>query len=257
MQAMTAAEPGKQAAALLQWWRLAGVDHAVSNAPRNWLEAPVPKPAADRAMPVGEARPVAARRQPVPVAEPEPEEDWSAFGTWAELVAHLRAAWPLCPVLDGDPASGILLVGEAPSTEDLRTGRPFSGPAGQMLDRMLAAIGLDRSGCAIMLLAARRRIPGKPPPEAVARDLPLARRLITLLAPRHMLLMGKIPTDALGGSDQAFGAVRGRWLTVGGTPALATCNPAHLLHRPTAENKARAWAELLAFQARIAQGSGR
>lgn len=236
-------------AALLDWWGLAGVDVATSARPRAWLAArPAPVPGTAQPALASPARaPVARAARP---AEAAPAEDWSDCAGWQELVARLRAEQPLCPVLDGNPDSGILVVGEAPSAEDLRTGRPFSGPAGQMLDRMLAAIALDRTQCAIMLLAARRPVPGTPPPDAVARDLGMAQRLIALLAPRHMLLLGKIPTHALTGERDAIGALRGRWLEVGGTPALATYNPAYLLRTPAA--KAEAWADLLAFARRIA-----
>lgn len=241
-----------QASALLAWWQLAGADHAVSDGPTTWLAAAAPAPGTAAAMPA--PKPALSATIPVAAAAPAPNaEAWSACHSWEALVAHLRTEWPLCPVLDGNPASGLLVIGEAPSAEDLRTGRPFTGPAGALLDRMLAAIGRDRTSAAIMLLACRRRVPGKPPPEAVAQDLPLARRLIRLIAPRHMLLLGQIPTDAIGGASgrEAIGAMRGRWLDVDGTPALPTFNPAYLLRNPAA--KADAWADLLALKARLGQ----
>lgn len=244
-----AAGTANHMAALLDWWRLSGVDMPTRDAPRNWLRPASRDVTGAAAVAVQSAKDLPASRAAAP-AEPLPAEDWSGFSRWQDLVASLRADWPQCPVIDGNPESGILLVGEAPSAEDLRTGRPFSGPAGQMLDRMLAAIDLDRTRCAVMLLAARRRVPGSPPPDAIARDLPMARQLIALIAPRHMLLLGKIPTHALTQERDAIGALRGRWLDVGTTPALATYNPAYLLRTPSA--KADAWADLLAFRRRMA-----
>lgn len=228
-----------QASALLDWWRLSGVDQAVSDAPRGWLAPARFLPEAEPQSPAA----VQARQalQPEPAAE-----DWTRFASWQALVAHVRADWPLCPIIDGNPEAGILVLGEAPSADDLRTGRPFSGPAGQLLDRMLAAIDLDRSRCAIMLLASRRRVPGKPPPDAVARDLPLAQRLIALIAPRSLLMLGQIPTAALTGQNAPIGTLRGQWFRVNEADALATWNPAYLLRSP--EAKASAWADLLAFR---------
>jgi DNA polymerase len=148
-----------------------------------------------------------------------------------------------------------MILGEAPSADDLRTGRPFSGPAGQFLDRMLAAIGLDRSGCRIALLCPRKPTPGTPSPDEIAADLALTRAHIRLAAPRHILLLGANPVQALTGNATPITRVRGSWLQVdagaGPVPALATFNPAYLLRRP--EEKARAWADLLALKHRLSQ----
>jgi DNA polymerase len=151
---------------------------------------------------------------------------------------------------DGNPDSGILILGEAPSAEDLRTGRPFTGPAGHLLDRMLAAIGLDRSGCYITLLCPRRRVPGPPEEQDIARDLPLTLRHIRLAAPRHLLLLGGTPAQTLTGNPAPISKLRGQPLDLVAdghrVRAVATFNPAYLLRRPA--DKALAWADLLAFR---------
>jgi DNA polymerase len=119
---------------------------------------------------------------------------------------------------------------------------------------MLAAIGLDRSGCYLTLLCPQRRIPGPPPPEAIAADLPLTRAHLRLARPRLLLLLGGAVTTALTGEDAVPSRLRGRWFDVetgaGGTPALATFSPAWLLQRPA--DKALAWADLREFQRRMA-----
>jgi DNA polymerase len=178
-----------------------------------------------------------------------------AFTALADLVAWVEATTPGAVLADGNPDAGILILGESPSAEDLRTGRPFTGPAGQLLDRMLAAIGLDRTGCYITLLCPRRRIPGPPDPQDIDRDLPLTRAHIRLAAPRAVLLLGGTPTQALTASTTPISKLRGQPLALdadGHRPsALATFNPAYLLRRPA--DKAHAWADLLAFRRMLAQ----
>jgi DNA polymerase len=234
--------PG-EIAALLEWWKLAGVETPVNPSPQSWF-APAEQPRREAA-PVASAR---ALRQSVPTA-PQPDP-YAAIASLAELRALVDAR---APFADGDPASGLMIMGEAPSPEDLRTGRPFTGPAGLFLDRLLASIGLDRSRCYISLLCPRRRVPGAPPPEAVSEELPLARAHIRLVAPRLLLLLGGTAAQALTGDQTPISRLRGRWLEVdvgaGPVPALATFNPAYLLRRP--EDKALAWADLLAFRRRM------
>ena len=148
-----------------------------------------------------------------------------------------------------------MLMGESPSAEDLRTGRPFSGPAGQLLDRMLAAIGRSRASAYVALLVCRQDVAGPPTEEAVAQDLPIARAHVRLAAPRALLLLGATPARALLGADEPISRLRGRWFELAlddgsRVPALPTYNPAYLLRRP--EAKREAWADLLAFAERLA-----
>lgn len=238
--------PGQgDVAALLDWWKLAGVDVAVGSEAMPWLggeTAPEPAVSAPLSAPAA------------PIARPD-AGDWAGFRTLDALRERLLAQYPNAPFADGDPASGLMILGEAPSAEDLRSGRPFSGPAGVFLDRMLASIGLDRTRCYIGLLCPRRRVPGPPPPDAIAADLELTRAHIRLAAPRLLLLLGANPVQALTGDGSPISRVRGSWLPVetgaGAIPALATFNPAYLLRRP--EEKAKAWADLLALRRRLLQ----
>lgn len=238
-------------AALFHWWKLAGVDTPTTEVPTSWLapeprfaepRAPIPEPEAERPRPLPRAA-VPARPDPV----------WDSCASLDALAARVRADHPRAPFADGNPASGLMILGEAPSPEDLRTGRPFSGPAGQFLDRMLATIGIDRSTCYIALLCPRKPTAGAPSPDDIAADRALTRAHIRLLAPRHILLLGANPVEALTGNSTAISRIRGTWLDVnagsGPVPALATFNPAYLLRRP--EEKARAWADLLALKHRL------
>ncbi len=237
-------------AALLHWWKLAGVDTPTAEAATSWL-APEPQVIA----PEPDAAP--APRQPAPRAAipVRPDPVWDSFDSLEALTAKVRADHPRAPFTDGNPESCLMILGEAPSADDLQSGRPFSGPAGQILDRMLAAIGLDRTGCTIALLCPRKPTPGAPSPDEIAADLALTRAHVRLMAPRHILLLGANPVQALTGNRTAITQIRGSWLTVdagaGPIPALATFNPAYLLRRP--EEKARAWADLLALKHRLSQ----
>lgn len=243
-------------ATLLEWWKLSGVDVAVGESPTTWLMGDGPELAGDspaqqasetspspkRPAPKGQARPIA------PGADP-----YAAIQSLDELRALVLAESPRAPFADGNAESGLMILGEAPSAEDLRTGRPFSGPAGQFLDRMLAAIGIDRQSCYISLLAPRMDRPGPPPEAAIQHDLALTHAHIRLARPRFILLLGAIPVRVLTSNDTPIGRIRGSWLGIeaGQTPALATFNPAYLLRRP--EEKANIWADLLALKKRLTE----
>ncbi|MFN7400429.1 MAG: uracil-DNA glycosylase family protein, partial [Sandaracinobacter sp.] len=166
-------DPGA-VAALLHWWKLAGVDTPVGANPTSWLEAmPVPgQPPARLPDPAEPTRTIRPQAIPAPVAA-GPDPVWDLLDTLDALVARMEAEHPRAPFADGNPASGLMILGEAPSDEDLRTGRPFTGPAGQFLDRMLAAIGIDRTRAYISLLCPRKRSAGPPGPDDIAADLAL------------------------------------------------------------------------------------
>jgi DNA polymerase len=240
-------------AALIHWWKLAGVDTPTADHATSWLAPEPQRPEPRIAAPDAQAE----RPRPAPSAaiQVQPDPVWDAFDSLEALTAKVRADHPRAPFADGNPASGLLVLGEAPSAEDLRTGRPFSGPAGQFLDRMLATIGIDRTGCYVALLCPRKPTPGTPSPEDIAADRALTRAHIRLASPRHILLLGANPVQALTGDATPISRIRGSWLIVdagaGAVPALATFNPAYLLRRP--EEKAGAWADLLALKHRLSQ----
>ncbi len=146
---------------------------------------------------------------------------------------------------EGDPASGLLLIGEVPDADEDRAGRVFAGPSGGLLDRMLASIGLSRRQ---MLIAPL--IPWRPPgdrrvnPAEMAACLPFLHRLLTLVRPRHLLLMGTRPARALLETEAPLSRLRGKWLnTAGGHRALAMRHPGQLLANPACRREA--WHDLL------------
>ena len=160
---------------------------------------------------------------------------------------------------DGNPAAPVMLIGEAPGREEDQQGLPFVGRAGQLLDRMLAAIGLDRTQVYITNI-----IPWRPPgnrtptPHEVELCRPFIERHVRLVRPRVIVLLGNVATKALVGTDKGILSTRGTWFEIAvedqPVPALATLHPAYLLRNPAA--KKLAWADLLALSDRIASFQG-
>ncbi len=156
---------------------------------------------------------------------------------------------------DGNPAARVLILGEAPGSDEDREGRPFVGRAGQLLDRMFAAIGLDRrSSDPAQALYITNVMPWRPPanrdPEAaeIAMMRPFVERHIALVDPAVIVVMGNTPLLALTGAKGILRA-RGGWTMALGKPVLPMTHPAYLLRNPAA--KRDAWADLLALQARL------
>lgn len=155
---------------------------------------------------------------------------------------------------DGNPDSGVMIVGEAPGAEEERQGRPFVGPAGQLLDRMLAAIGLDRTRVYIANLSPWRPPANRTPNVGEAAELlPLLHRHIALVGPRMILAVGGTSAKALLQTETGIMRLRGQWHDIQAegraVAVLPTFHPAYLLRQP--EQKRLAWQDLLAFRARL------
>jgi DNA polymerase len=252
---------------ILRWWAAAGVDMLFEDAPRDrFAEAaapPAPRPA--RAPP---PRAVASALAP---ASPD-----AAARTAAEAAAEARSLDELAQALarfegcalkktatqlvfaDGAPGASVMIVGEAPGAEEDRQGKPFVGRAGQLLDRMLAAIGLDRTKVYIANVVPWRP-PGNrtPTPQETAVCLPFVRRQIELCAPKILVTMGNPSTQTLLGVKEGITRIRGSWrdyeIAPGRTiPALPTLHPAYLLRSPSA--KRASWLDLRALRAALDRG---
>ncbi|GAB5388259.1 MAG: uracil-DNA glycosylase [Alphaproteobacteria bacterium] len=164
---------------------------------------------------------------------------------------------------DGNPEADLMLIGEAPGSQEDRQGLPFVGESGQLLDRMLAAIGLDRqTGCYITNIV-NFRPPGNRNPSAseIAISLPFLQRHVALVKPKVIVALGGVPAKALTDRPEGIMKLRGRWFDFGPTteepalqqapiPMLATFHPAFLLRQPA--RKREAWRDLLALKARMA-----
>lgn len=249
---------------LLEWQVELGATEAICDAPVNRyeLERSLPKPAAlGKAAP--EPEPEARAIDPVAVAQA------SAAGAQdLEALKKALAAFEHCELKrgarnlvfsDGSPAARVMIIGEAPGRDEDIKGYPFVGRAGQLLDRMLAAIGMDRKAqTADTAVYITNVLPWRPPqnrdptPEEIAMLLPFVQRHVALVDPEVVILMGNISCQAALGR-RGITRLRGGWTQAYGKPALPMFHPAYLLRSPHA--KREAWADLLALKARL-RGEG-
>lgn len=157
----------------------------------------------------------------------------------------------------GDPNADWLVIGEAPGADEDAQGEPFVGRAGQLLNSMLKAIGLERSQIYIANIL-KCRPPGNrdPKPEEAAHCRPYLERQIELIAPRIILVVGRIAAQTLLQTDTPIGRMRGRLYSFGprATPVVVTYHPAYLLRSPG--EKRKAWSDLLFAQDVLARGHG-
>ncbi|MBL8352431.1 MAG: uracil-DNA glycosylase [Burkholderiaceae bacterium] len=149
----------------------------------------------------------------------------------------------------GHPHAHCMVVGEAPGEQEDLQGEPFVGPAGKLLDRMLAALGLTRGAAdaerqvfIANTLKCRPPRNRNPTAEELAACQPFLERQVALVQPRVILAMGRFAVQSLLGSDEPIGRLRGRLHRWRGVPLVVTYHPAYLLRQPA--DKARAWDDL-------------
>jgi len=255
--------------AALEWYRAVGVDLALGEEPVDRFAASAAAPRRPTAAPP----PAAPAARELPVAAPailtslgaDPAET-AALAAAAPTLEALRAtmdayegctlkkrATQLC-FADGNPQAEIMLVGEGPGEQEDLQGKPFVGRAGQLLDRMLGAIGLDRTKVYIANMVPWRP-PGNrdPSPEELALCAPFLIRQVELVAPKFLVTLGNVPTKALFQTTNGITRMRGQWreLQIGRhrVRSLATLHPAYLLRTPA--SKALAWHDMLSLRQAI------
>jgi uracil-DNA glycosylase len=257
-------------AALLHWYVAMGVDDAIDALPNNRLAAqataaparttlsapPAPTPTLTPAPAVlapGSAGASSARQRAAAAATlKELEEAVASFDGCA-----LRRTATHTVFADGTAHAPVMIIGEAPGADEDRIGRPFVGRSGQLLDRMLASIGLDRQHNVYITNVLFWRPPGnrKPTEDEIAACLPFVWRHIALNAPKVLVLCGGTATSALLGRSEGITKLRGRWfdLTVPGLdhpiPTLTTYHPSFLLRAPG--RKSESWRDFLDLQSKI------
>lgn len=151
---------------------------------------------------------------------------------------------------DGTPGARVMIIGEAPGREEDREGRPFVGRAGQLLDRMLAAIDLNRDSSVYITNVLPWRPPQNrdPKPDEIAMMQPFLRRHVELAAPDVLVVMGNISCQAVLGK-RGITRLRGHWSEAFDKPVLPMFHPAYLLRQPVM--KRETWADLLELKARL------
>lgn len=256
---------------LLEWYRAMGVDTAVGETPpdrfageavrqANPLHAPPPGLSASL-LPEGPPRPATAVAPTDGIARQAREAAASAT-TLVELCAllerfegcNLRLTAKNLVFADGNPASRVMLIGEAPGKEEDLQGLPFVGRSGQLLDKMLAAIGLDRNSVYIANVVPWRP-PGNrtPTPQETAVCRPFLARQIELADPDILVCLGGAAAKELLDTPEGILRLRGQWRQYHtgkrSIPAIATLHPAYLLRQPA--QKRLAWRDLLAIRAAL------
>jgi len=243
------------ALAALAWQVELGADEALSETPIDRYALPASPPRA--------AEPKRAEApQPIAHPDPDPVQEAEAAAAQAQDLVGLKAAlaaYPHCELrqgatnlvfADGVPGAAVMIVGEAPGRDEDREGRPFVGRAGQLLDRMLAAISLSRKESVYITNILPWRPPRNrdPRPEEIAMMRPFVQRHIALAAPKLLILMGNISCQALLGR-RGITRLRGNWEVVAGVPAMPMLHPAYLLRQPAA--KRESWHDLLEIRAKL------
>jgi uracil-DNA glycosylase family 4 len=258
-----------EALAVLDWYRAAGVDVAVGEEPVDRFASSAATPGKRAALPAGSTLATAAAPTVALSVNPEETRAIAAASPTLEALRAAMEAYDGCALkhratqlvfADGNPEAEIMLVGEGPGEQEDRQGKPFVGRAGQLLDRMLAAIGLDRTKVYIANMVPWRP-PGNrnPTPDELAQCAPFLHRQVELVAPKLVVTLGNVPTQALFATAQGITRVRGQWKTLDigawNGPVLPTLHPAFLLRTPSA--KAQAWKDMLSLRRAIAeQGIG-
>jgi uracil-DNA glycosylase family 4 len=265
----------QQALALLKLYIEWGADEAIESTPQSRLGATLLRPAMPAQKPTIHASAPQLSEQPIPSFRPAaaPARALGPMDQAAVLSAReaARAAPDLTALkealarfdgvslsktatnlvfADGNPKAKVMLVGEAPGADEDRLGLPFVGVSGQLLDRMMAAIGLDRTSFYITNVCLWRP-PGnrKPTDLELAAQKPFVERHIELVAPKVLVLVGAAAAQGLLGTTEGITRLRGRWFQYalgesGQTiPAIPIFHPAYLLRQPA--QKRETWRDLL------------
>jgi uracil-DNA glycosylase len=252
--------------ALLAWYADMGVDIAVDDAPHDRFAEESRSALARRYGPAGVtpretigpnrlARTEPAAAMPASANEVIARDSAAAARNLDELRDRLarfdgcglKATATQLVFGDGNPVAKIMFIGEAPGADEDRQGVPFVGRAGRLLDKMLGAIGLDRSKVYIANIVPWRP-PGNrtPTPIETAACLPFTRRQIELVDPHILVCLGAASAQTLLGGKDGIMRMRGRWLTCPTATkeirALAMLHPAYLLRQPA--QKKLAWQDL-------------
>jgi uracil-DNA glycosylase family 4 len=268
-------DPAPTVAQLLAFYLEAGVDCALGEEPVDRLADPDIAPAPRETAAAQPVRPALTRPMPAPLpvtrGEPPPPEAAIASAREAahtapslEALRALLETFDGCALkhtatrlvfADGNPQARVMFVGEAPGRDEDIEGLPFVGRSGKLLDRMIAAIGLDRSSAYIANV-----IPWRPPgnrtptPQETQICLPFIRRQIELVNPDVLVTLGNPSSQALLGTREGIMRSRGKWFDYDtgsrAIRAIATFHPAYLLRSPS--YKRMSWQDLRAIAKALA-----
>ncbi|MGH7193368.1 MAG: uracil-DNA glycosylase [Candidatus Saccharimonadales bacterium] len=153
---------------------------------------------------------------------------------------------------EGDPDAKIFFIGEGPGETEDRTGRPFVGRAGELLDKMITAMGLNREQVYIANIV-KCRPPGNrvPAPDEVATCTPYLERQLEIIRPQTIVTLGLPATQYMLQTKLSMGKLRGNWHTWRGIRLMPTYHPAYVLRNPTVQTRAAVWSDLKQVLAEI------
>ncbi len=248
------------ARALLEWQVELGVTETISDTPVNRYDAAaeaVAAAATAATIAVAGAQP-AAGMDPVDLARKAAAgaADLSSLEAAMASYGHcdLQKGARNLVFCDGHVGARVMVIGEAPGRDEDLQGKPFVGKAGQLLDLMLAAIGLARDRHDDRAVYITNVMPWRPPqnrdptPAEIAMMLPFLERHVALAQPEVLVLMGNVSCQAVLGK-RGITRLRGQWTKAFGLPALPMLHPAYLLRQPVA--KRDTWDDLLALGAKL------
>jgi uracil-DNA glycosylase family 4 len=200
---------------------------------------------------------------------PSPREPFQEPAEWTfEALREATLVCVKCPHLVGcrtqvvfgvgNPKAELMFVGEAPGAEEDAQGEPFVGRAGQLLTKIIQAMGFRRQDVYIAnVLKCRPDMPvgssgnRKPTPEEMRTCLPWLEKQIDLIKPRVMVALGATALEGLLGATTSVSKARGRWLDFHGIPVMATYHPAYLLRNQSISEKRKVWEDMLQVLERL------
>ncbi len=262
---------------LIDWYVEMGITTATANTPTDHFKF-VPLPAigysaAPKPVQKTAARTAAVPSSPVVSSAPAPlniprskmSQESRNIANACQSLADLKEAlskFEACALKftatnlvfsDGNPKAKIMLIGEAPGADEDREGIPFVGGAGQLLDKALATIGLNRTNLYITNILPWRPPGNRPPtPQEIAQCLPFVERHIALIRPKMLILLGGVAAKAILTDNEGIMKIRGQWrdyVCPGlDTPihTMATYHPAFLMRSPS--QKAQLWQDLMLIE---------
>lgn len=245
------------AKAVLEWQMEMGATEAILDAPVNRFElADKAKPAVSKSTTV-----------PTKIVEETPADIAKKLAQSAKSLDDLRAimdGFEHCDLKrgarqlvfsDGKVGARVMVIGEGPGREEDMQGSPFVGRAGQLLDKMFAAIGLSRDAVDLeRAIYITNVVPWRPPqnrdpsPDEIEMMLPFLQRHVELAAPDVIIAMGNISCSAILG-QKGISRLRGTWAKAFGVDVLPMFHPAYLLRNPI--SKREAWADLLSVKQKL------
>lgn len=244
---------------LLEFYVLSGVDETCGDEALCLLEQKSGRPVADNIQPVaGSSRPVMSPLALSSAAAVKNADDLCREVRTIDELRRVVEDFDGCSLKynakhtvigDGNPAAKIMLVGEAPGAEEDLAGKAFVGRSGKLLDKMLAAIELDRTLCYICNILPWRPPGNRSPSDAeIAVCLPFLKKQIEIVNPDYIFVLGAVAANSLLGNTDGISRLRGKWMTYETASGwqikvLAGYHPAYLLRTPA--QKAKAWADFL------------